>query len=111
MVTHPEQYAARLQVEYPEKLDRFTTFFRIIWAIPILIILILVSATGDQTVVTETGEQLERTGWGISSGLAVATMLMIVFRMRYPRWWFDFVRELTRFSARVVAYLALLTDR
>ncbi len=111
MVTRPEQYAARLQIEYPEKLDRFTTFFRIIWAIPIVIVLILLSATGDQTVVTETGEQLERTGWGISSGLAVATMLMIVFRMRYPRWWFDFARELTRFSARVVAYLALLTDR
>lgn len=111
MVTNADSYAARLDVDYPDTLDRFTTFFRVIWAIPIVLILILLSATGDQTVVTETGETLERTGWGISSGLAIATMLMIVFRMRYPRWWFDFARELTRFSARVVAYLALLTDR
>ncbi len=111
MVTQAEPYAARLEVDYPESLDRFTTFFRIVWVIPILIILILLSATGDQTLVTETGEKLERTGWGITSGLAIATMLMIVFRLRYPRWWFDFARELTRFSARVGAYLALVTDR
>ena len=44
------------------------------------------------------------------AGCGVATMLMIVFRLRYPRWWFDFARELTRFGARVGAYLALLTD-
>lgn len=48
---------------------------------------------------------------GISGGLRLATLLMIVFRARYPRWWFDFARELTRFGARVGAYLALLTDR
>jgi hypothetical protein len=62
-------------------------------------------------VVTATGEQVRRTGGGITGGLFVATALMIVFRQRYPRWWFDFARELTRFGARVGAYLALLTDR
>jgi hypothetical protein len=36
---------------------------------------------------------------------------LIVFRRRYPRWWFDFARELTRFGARVGAYVALLTDK
>ncbi len=104
-------YAARLEVDYPETLDRFTSFFRVIWVIPIMIILILLTATGNETVVTETGEQISTTGWGITAGLAFATALMIVFRVRYPRWWFDFARELTRFSARVTAYLALLTDR
>ena len=44
-------------------------------------------------------------------GLVAATALMIIFRQRYPRWWFDFSRELTRFGARVGAYLALLTDQ
>ena len=111
MVTPPEPYAARLDIDYPESLDRLTTFFRLIWAIPILIVLGLLTATGNETVVTETGEQVRRTGGGISGGLFLATMLMIVFRQRYPRWWFDFVRELTRFGARVGAYLALLTDR
>ncbi len=111
MVTSSETYAARLEIDYPEKLDRFTTFFRLIWIIPILIILMLLTANGSDTVVTETGEQIRRTGGGITGGLFVATMLMIVFRMKYPRWWFDFVRELTRFGMRVGAYLLLLTDK
>lgn len=111
MTTQTDQYPARLEVDYPEQLDRFTTFFRILWAIPIVIILALISASGEQTVVTETGERLRSSAWSITSGLAVATMLMIVFRMRYPRWWYDFARELTRFTARVMAYLALLTDQ
>ncbi len=89
MVTPPERYAARLDVDYPEKLDRFTTFFRVIWIVPIFIVLTLV--TGSEVL------------W-------MATALMIAFRVRYPRWWFDFVRELARFGARVVAYLGLLTD-
>lgn len=104
-------YSARLDIDYPEELDRVTTFFRVIWVIPILIILSLITATGNETVVTETGEELSRSGGGIGGGLFLATMLMIVFRERYPRWWFDFARELARFSARVGAYLALLTDR
>lgn len=111
MVTQSESYPARLEIDYPARLDRLTTFFRLIWAIPILIILGLLTATGNETVVTETGEQVRSTGGGISSGLWLATVLMIVFRERYPRWWFDFARELTRFGARVGAYLALLTDR
>ena len=111
MAQPPESYAARLEIDYPETLDRLTTLLRLIWAIPILIILGLLTATGNETVVTEAGEQVRSTGGGISAGLWAATLLMIVFRARYPRWWFDFARELTRFEARVGAYLALLTDR
>jgi hypothetical protein len=51
------------------------------------------------------------TAGGLASGLAAATALMILFRQRYPRWWFDFSRELTRFGYRVCAYLCLLTDK
>jgi len=111
MSTQPESYAASLEVDYPEKLDRLSTFFRVIWVIPIAIILSLLTATGNVTTVTSTGDRITRSGGGISAGLWLATMLMIVFRQRYPRWWFDFARELTRFEARVGAYLALLTDR
>lgn len=109
-------YAARLDIDYPERLDRVTTFFRLLWAIPILIIVSFLTATSSETVtvITEAGETISkvtRTGGGITGGLAVATALMIVFRQRYPRWWFDFSREFARFGARVGAYLALLTDR
>ena len=109
--TPQPHYAARLNIDYPERLDRLTTFFRIIWIIPILVIFSLLSATGNETVITESGEQVVSTGGGISGGLWLATILMIVVRVRYPRWWFDFARELTRFGTRVGAYLALLTDR
>jgi hypothetical protein len=51
------------------------------------------------------------TGGGISAGLALVTALLLVFRARYPRWWFDFARELTRFGARLGASFALVTDR
>jgi len=78
-----ESYAARLDIDYPETLDRVTTFFRLIWAIPIVIILSLLSATASETVtvITETGEtvsKVTRSGAGITGGLFVATMLMIV---------------------------------
>jgi hypothetical protein len=111
MATPPEPYAARLDIDYPERLDRLTTFFRLIWIIPIVIILSLLTATGNETVVTQAGERVVRSSGGISAGLWLATLLMIVFRFRYPRWWFDFARELTRFGYRVGTYLALLTDR
>ena len=111
MTTDSASYAARLEIDYPESLDRFTTFVRWILAIPIVIILSLLSATVNETVVKETGDVVTRSGGGITSGLFVATMLMIAFRQRYPRWWFNFAQELTRFAARVGAYLALLTDR
>lgn len=116
MTTSSGQYPARLNIDYPERLDRVTTFFRLIWAIPIVVIASLLSAAATETVtvVTEAGEivsKVTRSGGGIAGGLFVATMLMIVFRQRYPRWWFDFARELTRFETRVGAYVALLTDK
>ncbi len=94
-------YAARLNVDYPEKLDRLTTLLRVIWVLPILFVLSLVMATGDGA----------RAGGALFGGLWLATVLMVAVRVLYPRWWFDFARELTRFGARVGAYLALLTDR
>lgn len=103
-------YAARMRVDYPERLDRLTSFFRLIWIIPIAIILGLLTSGGYETAVNSAGHTVTRSTGGITSGLWLATLLMIVFRARYPRWWFDFARELARFGARVCAYLALLTD-
>ena len=116
-MTNYNDYAARLEIDYPEKLDRLTTFFRIIWIIPIAIILSLISGAGETVTNTiyldQAGEVVKTTRntvGGLASGLSVATALMIIFRQRYPRWWFDFSRELTRFMSRVGAYFLLLTD-
>ncbi len=108
----PVPYAARLTIDYPHHLDRLSTFFRLLWALPILVVLGILTATGEQgTRLTPAGEQVAGSGGGLLAGLAVATAAMIVVRMRYPRWWFDFARELARFETRIGAYLALLTDR
>jgi hypothetical protein len=104
-------YAARLDIDYPETLNRFTTLVRLIWVIPIAIILSLLTATGNGSLVTENGHRAASTGGGLAGGLFFATLLMIAVRVRYPRWWFDFARELTRLGARVGAYLGLLTDQ
>lgn len=113
-----KQYPARLEVDYPDKLDRLTTLLRFFWIIPVLIILGLISDAGQTVTKTvflnEAGQVIEttrETAGGLISGLSVATALMLLFTLTYPRWWFDFVRELTRFSARVGAYAALLTDQ
>lgn len=110
MTGQPGSYAARLEIDYPEELNRVTTAFRIILIIPIAIIVALVSGSGSWEYVTDT-ESVSGSSGGIAGGLFIATVLMILFRQVYPRWWFDFVRELTRFSTRVMAYFVLLTDK
>jgi hypothetical protein len=36
---------------------------------------------------------------------------MILFRQKYPRWWFDWNLQLLRFASRIGIYLALMDDR
>ena len=75
MVTQSESYPARLIIDYPERLDRFSTFFRLIWIIPIAILASLLSATSSSTVTTvvvsETGKVVSKateSGGGIVAG-------------------------------------------
>jgi hypothetical protein len=109
--TSPEPpYPARLEIDYPEQLNRVTTAFRIILIIPIAIILGILTDSGTTAWENDDGEWVTTTGTSIVGALFAVTLLMILFRQRYPRWWFDFALELNRFSARVTAYLSLLTD-
>lgn len=103
-------YPARLEVEARAEHDRVTTLFRIVLVIPIAIVYGALTAGATSTVLEEGGETVSTTSGGIVAGLFLATALMIVFRQRYPRWWFDFARELTRFAARIGAYVTCLTD-
>jgi hypothetical protein len=92
-------YAVRFSVDYPDRpLDRLTTFFRLFVAIPILIVLGGVSGGTWQWT-----SQGHTTGVAAGAGglLFFAPLLLIVFRQKYPRWWFDWNRELLRFSNRV----------
>jgi hypothetical protein len=95
----------RLSVDYPDRdLNRLTTFFRLFVAIPILIVLGSVAGGAWQS---SNGKSAAAAG-GL---LVLGPLLMILFRQKYPRWWFDFNLQLTRFSTRVSSYLALMSDR
>jgi hypothetical protein len=100
------EYPASLRIDYPEKLNRLTTFFRAITAIPIVVILSLVNSSNASWNATNS-TSFEYTGIGI---LFIPLVLMLLFRQKYPRWWFDWNLALYRFSTRVCAYLALLRD-
>ena len=101
-------YPVQLSVDYPDRdLDRVTTFFRIFVAIPILIVLGSVNG-GTWQWSYENGSTVAAGAGGL---LFFGPLLMILFREKYPRWWFDWNRELLRFSTRVGAYLALMDDR
>ena len=101
-------HSARLSVDYPERdLNRLTTFFRLFAAIPILIVLGSISGEVWQWS-SEQGTDAAAAAGGL---LFFGPLLMILFRQKYPRWWFDFNVQLTRFSTRVTSYLALMSDR
>jgi hypothetical protein len=102
------RYPVQFAVEYPDRpLNRLTTAFRPFVAIPILIVVVLIEGvSADWT------EQARDVNVGTFGGiLFLPALVMIVFRRKYPRWWFDFNLELQRLTNRVSAYLALMDDR
>jgi hypothetical protein len=102
-----ETYPLTYSVDYPDReLNRLTTFFRIFTVIPIAIILETVSG-GSYTYSLDNSTSTLAAAGGL---LVAAPLLMILFRKKYPRWWFDWNRELLRFSNRVGIYFALLRD-
>src|SRR5947209_20382205 len=89
-------YPIQYSVDYPARqLNRVTTGLRIFTAIPILIVAAVVA------------------GGGYAAGglLFFGPLLLILFRQKYPRWWFEWNRELLRFQNRVGVYVALMDDR
>lgn len=101
-------YPIQLSIDYPDRpLNRLTSFFRIFVAIPILIVLGAVSG-GTWQWSYDTGSQVAAGAGGL---LFFGPLLLILFRQKYPRWWFEWNRELQRFSVRVAAFLALMNDR
>lgn len=85
-----------IDITIPSKLDRVQVFFRIIIIIPIAIILgILLNSAANVSVI---------------GTISIVTALMIIFRKKYPRWWFDFQVELNRFVLRITAYFLLMSN-
>jgi hypothetical protein len=105
-----DEYPVRFAVDYPDReLDRLSSAFRIFAIIPIAIVLGTIGGYSARWGTGTTGTtEVALGGTGL---LFVPTLLMILFRQKYPRWWFDWNRELLRFGNRVGVYLALMDDR
>jgi hypothetical protein len=101
-------YPVQFSVDYPDRdLNRMTTAFRIFTVIPIAIVLGTVSDGTWQWSYGHGGTAAYAAGGLLFFG----PLLMILFRRKYPRWWFDWNLELQHFGNRVTPYLALMDDR
>jgi hypothetical protein len=104
-----DDYPVRFSVDYPDRpLNRLTTAFRVFTVIPIAIVL---GTIGGYTSQYGSGDTAGTVAIGGTGLLVIPPLLMILFREKYPRWWFDWNLELLRFMNRVAAYFALLDDR
>src|SRR5438445_46867 len=101
-------YPVQFNVDFPARpLDRVATAFRLFAAIPILI---LISSLPTETLHSNNQQAMDTAAIG-GAVVFVPVVLMLLFRQKYPRWWFDWNLNVLRFSNRVTAYLALLDDR
>ena len=104
MVQPEASYPVQFSVDYPERpLSRLNTFLRLITGIPIAIIVILVNGG------FHVGAYYAGTGL-VGGSVILAPLLMILFRQKYPRWWFDWNVALLKFGNRYSAYFLLLRD-
>ncbi len=103
------EYPVTFEVDYPDrKLNRLTTFFRIFTIIPIVILLsALTGWSSSYSGVSDTTVTIAVSGVGL---LVIPVLLMILFREKYPRWWFDWNLQLQRFVNRIGVYALLMDD-
>lgn len=112
MEREPDAYPARLEIDYPERLDRLSTLLRIPFSIPIAILSWLMPVAPALAISLAVEGAIDDSGTGFFfAAFFLPLVLMILFRRKYPKWWFDFLLELTRFQYRVSAYFGLLTDK
>jgi hypothetical protein len=103
-------YPVTFDVEYPDRnLNRLTTFFRILTVIPIAVL--LAAITGFSSDFDRAGEHAQTIAIGGVGLLFLPVLLMLLFRKKYPRWWFDWNLNLQRFISRIGVYLLLMDDR
>ena len=106
----PSAYPVNLNVDYPEgPRNRLTVLFRAILAIPVVILLeLFVQYSSSSSSLTDvSGAQ---TATALGGFIFLPTLLLLLFRHRYPRWWFDFNVQLLAFVNRVGIYIYLLRD-
>ena len=103
-----DDYPLTFTVDYPDRaLNRLSTAFRILTIIPIAILAGFLEGGSFATNAGASGARYAAGGIGI---LVIPVVLMLLFRKKYPRWWYDWNLQLTRFSNRIAVYFALMND-
>jgi Domain of unknown function (DUF4389) len=108
-----QSYPLTFSVDYPERLSRLTTFFRLLLAIPIVLLMYFLVGYEPSFTFKVTYEDVPigiPDITAIGGLLFLAPLLMLLFRKKYPRWWFDWNLALLRFQNRLSVYLGLLRD-
>ncbi len=104
-----DDYPLTFAVDYPDrKLNRLSTAFRILTILPIAILAAFLEGGSFAANAGGSGARYAASGIGI---LVIPVVLMLLFRKKYPRWWYDWNLQLTRFSNRIAVYFALMDDR
>jgi hypothetical protein len=105
----PGKYPAALTIDYPDRtLNRLTSFFRIFVIIPIAVVIGLIASAN---IGWGGHSNSNNWTWMYSGGLLfLPLVLMILFRQKYPKWWFDWNLAMSKFSYRVSSYFLLLRD-
>jgi len=104
-------YPVKLSIDYPDRpLNRLSSFFRLFAAIPIMIIILLLYNAYFRIPADPENNNAFFRGFIYTGYVVIPALLMILFRRKYPRWWFDWNLNLARFATRVSAYIALLRD-
>ncbi len=107
--TSSDDYPLTFAVDYPDRdLDRVSTAFRLVLMLPIVILAGALEGGSFASGAAGTEARYAAGGIGV---LVVPVALMLLFRRKYPRWWYDWNLQLARFSNRVAIYFALMDDR
>ena len=103
------EYPATLEIAYPTQLNRWLVLVKW-WLLAIPQYIILGFFMGGGWFVGNNGGRAAA-GLGLIGVVTIFAGVSLLFTGRYPRGMFDFVMGMNRWTYRVLAYVALMTDR
>jgi len=105
-------YPARLEVDYPQQLNRWLPLVKWLLAFPqYLLVGALVGSGYAVSSGMENGRGFAYSGPSLIGASVLIAAVALLFTARYPAGLYDLVVGVNRWSYRLVVYVALMTDR
>jgi hypothetical protein len=105
-------YPARLEIDYPQQLNRWLPLVKWLLAFPQY--LLVGALVGSGYVVAsgvENGSVYRYSAPGVIGACVLIAAIALLFTTRYPTGLYDLVVGINRWSYRLVVYIALMTDQ